>query len=204
MKDENNKHNYAHFVRKHKEMLSKTSSTNISGFPIPNHNFPTPLGPHDQDYDYHQFIDELNITIGKLNSLRVNLFDDLNEELPEITTLSAMKLLIQNESIPRFLRELRGVALLQSDNPDETLYPDCRDNLVNIGVGLFTCGLFLIMMGSKNGDGPEAIAANYHLEKGVYQVNAATCQSCGHTNCDPAKGCDGNIDDRRISDSRWL
>ena len=126
MKDENNKHNYAHFVRKHKEMLSKTSSTNISGFPIPNHNFPTPLGPHDRDYDYHQFIDELNITIGKLNSLRVNLFDDLNEELPEITTLSAMKLLIQNESIPRFLRELRGVALLQSDNPNETLYPDCR------------------------------------------------------------------------------
>ena len=93
-------------------MLRKTSSTNISGFSIPIHNFPTPLGPHKRDYNNHQFVDELNLTIWKLNSLRVNLFDDLNEELQEITTLLAMKLLIQNESIPSFFQELRGVALL--------------------------------------------------------------------------------------------
>ena len=109
MKEEKNKYDYAHYVQKHKEMLRKTSSTNISGFPIPTHNFPTPLEPHEQDYDNHQFIDKLNQTIMTLNSLRVNLFDDLNEELPEITVLSNLKLLIQNEAIPRFLGELRGV-----------------------------------------------------------------------------------------------
>ena len=83
---------------------------------IPIHKFPTHLGPHKPDYNYHQFIDKLNLTIWKLDSLRVNLFDDLNKELPEIIMLSNLKLLIKNEAIPRFLRELKGVALLQSDN----------------------------------------------------------------------------------------
>ena len=64
---------------------------------------------------------------------------------------------------------------------------------------MFTCGLFLIMMGSKTGYGAEATAANYHLEKGIYQKNRGRCQTCGHTNCDPEKGCDANL-----GDSRWL
>ena len=111
------------------------------------------------------------MTICKLNSLCVNLFDDGPKELPEITTLSTMKQLIKNEFIPRCLRELRGVTLLQSNNPNKTLYPDCQDTLVNIRAGLFTCGLFLIMMGSKTADGAEAsTAANCHLEKGVYII----------------------------------
>ena len=190
----------------HKDVLRKTAPTVIGGFPIPQHNFPTPLGPQDRDYDYHPFIDEVNTTIRKLNGLRVNLYDVGvgPRGQPELTTLSTMKLLIQNESLPKLLRQLRSVALLPSDNPSETLYPYCRDTLVNIGAGLFTCGLFLIMMGSNSDDGAEATAANYHLEKGVYQGNAATCQSCGHTNCDPAKGCDSDVVERTNHGSRWL
>ena len=199
VKEEKNKYDYAYYVKKHNEMLRKTSSTNVSGFPIPTHNFPTPLEPHERDYDDHQFIDTLNRTIATLNCIRVNLFDDMNDELPDIHALSNLKLLIQNEAMPKFLRELRGVALFQSDIRDQTLYPDTRDKLVNIGAGMFTCGLFLIMMGSKTGNGAEATAANYHLEKGIYQKNRGSCQTCGHTNCDPAKGCDANL-----GDSRWL
>ena len=93
---------------------------------------------------------------------------------------------------------------MPSDNPSKTLFPYCRDTLVNIGAGLFTCGLFLIMMGSNSNDGAEATAANYHLEKGVYQVNAAACQSCGHTNCDPAKGCDGDVVARKKHGGSWV
>ena len=72
---------------------------------------------------------------------------------------------------------------MESNNPNKTLCPDCQDTLVNIGTGLFTCGLFLIMMRSKTADGAEATASNYyHLEKGAYQVNAVTCQSnCADT-----------------------
>ena len=44
VEEENNKYNYAHYVGKHKEMLRKTASMIISGFPILNHNFPSPLG----------------------------------------------------------------------------------------------------------------------------------------------------------------
>ena len=75
---------------------------------------------------------------------------------------------------------------------------------MNIGAGLFTCGLFLIMMGSKSDNRAEAIAANYHLEKGVYQANATTCQSCGHTNCDLAKGCNGDIVARKKHGCSWV
>ena len=62
VKEEKKKYDYAHYVQKHKEMLRKTSSTNISGFPIPTHNFPTPLEPHERDYDNHQFIDEFFVS----------------------------------------------------------------------------------------------------------------------------------------------
>ena len=118
--------------------------------------------------------------------MRVNLHNDGPKHLPKLTTLSNTKLLIQNESVPRLLRELRSIIFMSSDNPSKTLFPYCRDDLMNIGAGVFTCGLFLIMMGSKSDNRAEAIAANYHLEKGVYQVNATTCQSCGYTKCDPA------------------
>ena len=74
---------------------------------------------------------------------------------------------------------------------------------MNIGAGLFTCGLFLIMMGSKGGDGAEATAANYYLEKGVYQVNNTGCQSCGHTNCGPSKGYDGDVVARKKHGGSW-
>ena len=176
----------------------------IGGFPVPHHNFPTPMSPQDRDYDYHPFVDDLNSMIRKLNGLRVNLYDAGPKSNPELTTLSTMKLLIQNESLPQLSQQLRSLALMPSDNPYETLYPSCRDTLVNIGVGLFTCGLFLIMMGSNSDDGAEATAANYHLEKGVYQMNAATCRLCGHTNCDPAKGCDIDGLERTTKGSRWL
>lgn len=176
----------------------------IGGFPIPLHNFPTALGPQDCDYNYHPFIDDGNTTIQKLNGMRVNLYDDGPKHLPKLTTLLHMKLLIQNESVPRLLRQIRSLALLPSDNQSIILFPYFRDTLVNIGAGLFTCGLFLIMMGNNGNNRAEATATNYHLEKGVYQVNTTACQLCGHTNCDLAKGCDGDGIARKKHGGSWV
>ena len=182
-----------------------TASAVIGGFPIPEHNFPTPFDPQERDGDSHPLIEEVNLAIRKLNGYRVNMFDPCGKNLPDRKVLSRMKMLIENETLPILTKHLKHEYIQQSDNPNETLYPNSRDTLVNIGAGFFTVGLFLIMMGSNTDNGAEATAANYHLEKGVYQVDGTVCQSCGHKNCNPASGCNPNV--RREIDysrRRWL
>ena len=113
----------------HEELLNKTAPAVISGFPISLHNFPTALGPQDRNYDYHLFIDDVNTTIQKLNGMRVNLHNDGPKHLPKLTTLSNTKLLIQNESVPKLLRELWSLALMPSNNPSKTLYSHIAETL---------------------------------------------------------------------------
>ena len=196
--------NRTHVTWEQQNIVRTAASAEIGGFPIPEHNFPTPLGPQERDYDRHPLIHEVNLAIRKLNMYRTHMFDDCGQHLPERQVLSRMKMFIENETLPVLTRNLKHEYLETSDNPNETLYPGSRDTLVNVGAGFFTIGLFLIMMGSNTDKGVEATAANYHLEKGVYSVNDSVCQTCGHTQCNKEKGCDPNVPRDVEYGRRWL
>ena len=193
-----------HVSWEEQHVLRSTAIAEIGGFPIPEHNFPTAFMPQERDYDLHPIVQEVNLAIRKLNMYRNHMFDDCGKHLPERQVLSRMKMFIENETLPVLTRNLKHEYLEPSDNPNETLYPGSRDKLVHIGAGFFTIGLFLIMMGSNSDRGAEATAANYHLQKGVYQVNDTVCQSCGHTQCNAEKGCDPNVPRDVEYGRRWL
>ena len=69
VKDKMKAHENMNFRLCHKELFRKRASTVIGGFPIPQHNFATPLSPQDRDHNYHPFIDNVNTTVRKLNEL---------------------------------------------------------------------------------------------------------------------------------------
>ena len=181
-------------MRQWREGQRMKSPVLVDTCPAPKHNFPTPLCTADQDADWHPFIEELNQTTERLMGIQANMWGDSG--IAQIVWLKRMKEVTQN-IIPRLTSKLAYLPMIESEAPSEALDPGIRDALVNIGAGFFLCGLYLIMMGSNEADGDEAICANHYLQKAFHSRNNYVCRTCGHKNCSPVNCSNPSSDDRQ-------
>ena len=160
-----------------------------SSFPKPNHNFPSPIQSEDRDYDEFPYIDEFNRAVDRLSGIQYGLYD--TNGVLEFKYVEYLKEFLQGNFLPSVMNQLNTLPVVSGlhDGYEETLCPVTRDRFVNVGAGFFLSGLYLIMMGSNTSDGVEAIAANFHLEKGIGARSYSVCPSCGHKNCNEPRTC---------------
>ena len=165
-------------------------STHRSSYPVPLHNFPTPLVAAHRDPDWHGLIGDVNIAQRTLGEMAYSLFSD-GDGPADLRTLLEMKEFIEDQTVPEMTKALKGLVLHPGMLPRETVHTPCRDALVNIGAGFFISGLYLIMMGSNTAQDYQATAANFHLRRGVVMDVKSICTVCGHNNC-YSTSCDGD------------
>jgi len=135
----------------------------------------------DRDVDNFFLVQDVNNMRHFLHGAQANLFH--TDERVNQRTVKDMKAKIGEEFLPRLMTALDNTTLDPSYDEDTTFTKQCRDALLNVGVGLFLIGLYLIMMASEKIEGPQALAASFHLQKGIFQDERKVCPHCGHTNC---------------------
>lgn len=164
-----------------KKKVRRCESVRTS-YPFPVHNFATPVAAEERDAEWHPLVRLVNEARWELQEMQCDLYDPANGQV-RISVLIDMRNYII-ETVGGLKRELLCLSCDRSSKVKETIFPHCRDALINIGAGFFLCGLYLIMLGSNFANDDQATAAAYHLRKGFFQKHDDVCHGCGHRNCD--------------------
>jgi hypothetical protein len=173
-----------------------------TSFPIPIHNFATPVAAEERHVEWHPLVRIVNQARWELQRMQYSLFNQKTGQI-EVDELVDMKHYILS-TLVELKKELACLQCYESPDGRDgegTLFPHCRDALITIGAGFFLCGLYLIMLGSNRADDNQATAAAYHLRKGFFQKHNDVCRSCGHRNCDATDCWILNSDDEEEENS---